>query len=132
MSCWDAPAAMLASVGETEMPVTVGVGVGDPQPVTDNNAIGRARELSLMQRRKEFMWALRKISKVFLIDEPESPQNLWLKVFTNSGRFGGTHLYESFRCENANAGWLVRVILPPLRARYLVRHSDPIKVTGLS
>jgi hypothetical protein len=61
---------MLAVVGETETAVTVGggVGVGDPQLVTDIKAIGRARAMSLAQLRNEFMLALRKYEYSLLID----------------------------------------------------------------
>lgn len=62
VNCWVAPTAMLAVVGITETAVTIGtgVGVGDPQPATAINAIGRAIEMSLTERHKEFMLALRK------------------------------------------------------------------------
>jgi len=61
-NCWDAPEAMLAVVGETETAVTVvsGVGIEDPQPVTNIKAIGTAREMSLTQLRGTFMLALRR------------------------------------------------------------------------
>jgi hypothetical protein len=59
VNCWDAPDAMLAVVGETEIPVTVGAGVGveDPQPVIDIKAIGRVREESLTKLRNKFILA---------------------------------------------------------------------------
>jgi hypothetical protein len=48
---------MLAVMGETETAVTVvsGVGIEDPQPVTNIKAIGSAREMTLAQLRGTFM-----------------------------------------------------------------------------
>lgn len=62
VNCWFAPAAMLVVAGETETPVTVGAGfgVGDPQPITDIKAKGRAREESFTKLRSEFILALRR------------------------------------------------------------------------
>jgi hypothetical protein len=54
---------MLVFDGVTETEVSVLgeiAGVGDPQPATGTKAIGKAREVSLTQKRHPFMLALRR------------------------------------------------------------------------
>jgi hypothetical protein len=85
--------------------VVLVIEAGDPQPVIDIKAIGRAREQSLTKLCNEFvefMLALRrcrssfeKISKLFPYRRPEFPAKSVDDQCTPFPRgIGGTHLYE--------------------------------------